>query len=449
MRWIMLTQQPRGQTEMMDVAGVESKGNGPRKRFVGVQKTGGKPSTEVVPRGSGASVSGKRIRTAMHIPDSILHDVKLNAAIAVLPSNYNFEIHKTVWRIKQAGAKRVALQFPEGLLLYACTISDIIEQFTGADIIIMGDVTYGACCVDDYTARALGADFMVHYGHSCLIPIDATLIKMLYVFVDVQIDNIHVMETLRFNFKVHSTIALVSTIQFVAALQSIHQQLQTEFNIVVPQSKPLSPGEILGCTSPRLPPNVNAVVYIGDGRFHLESIMISNPDTPAYRYDPYSKVFTREYYEHDIMLKSRKGAILEAKKAKRFGIILGSLGRQGSPNILSHLQSVMTQQGRDYVVVLLSEIFPEKLKLFTGVDAWIQVACPRLSIDWGSAFDKPLLTPFEAAVALRETDWGVSEGETDTQRTTYPMDFYANDSRGPWTVNNCAHKKTKRKPPST
>lgn len=32
----------------------------------------------------------------------------------------------------------------------------------------MGDVTYGACCVDDFTARALGCDFMVHYGHSCL-----------------------------------------------------------------------------------------------------------------------------------------------------------------------------------------------------------------------------------------------------------------------------------------
>lgn len=32
----------------------------------------------------------------------------------------------------------------------------------------MGDVTYGACCVDDFTARALGVDFLVHYGHSCL-----------------------------------------------------------------------------------------------------------------------------------------------------------------------------------------------------------------------------------------------------------------------------------------
>lgn len=42
------------------------------------------------------------------------------------------------------------------------------DRFTTADTVIMGDVTYGACCVDDFTARALGADLMVHYGHSCL-----------------------------------------------------------------------------------------------------------------------------------------------------------------------------------------------------------------------------------------------------------------------------------------
>ena len=42
------------------------------------------------------------------------------------------------------------------------------SRFTDADTIVMGDVTYGACCVDDFTARALGADFLIHYGHSCL-----------------------------------------------------------------------------------------------------------------------------------------------------------------------------------------------------------------------------------------------------------------------------------------
>jgi 2-(3-amino-3-carboxypropyl)histidine synthase len=50
-------------------------------------------------------------------------------------------------------------------------------------------------------------------------------------------------------------------------------------------------------------------------------------------------------------------------------------------------------------------VFPAKLALFAGVGAWVQVACPRLSIDWGESFAKPLLTPYEALVCLGETQW--------------------------------------------
>ncbi len=66
------------------------------------------------------------------VPDDILHNEQLNEAIGVLPANYNFEIHKTVWRLRQAGARTVALQFPEGLQMYACAIADILETFAGA-----------------------------------------------------------------------------------------------------------------------------------------------------------------------------------------------------------------------------------------------------------------------------------------------------------------------------
>ena len=51
-------------------------------------------------------------------------------------------------------------------------------------------------------------------------------------------------------------------------------------------------------------------------------------------YDPYSKKFTRERYDHAEMLSLRKHAIDSAKKAKKFGLILGTLGRQGSPKVL-------------------------------------------------------------------------------------------------------------------
>uniref|UniRef100_A0A8C5CQ21 2-(3-amino-3-carboxypropyl)histidine synthase subunit 1 n=1 Tax=Gadus morhua TaxID=8049 RepID=A0A8C5CQ21_GADMO len=309
-------------------------------------------------------------RVINQIPEDILQDPEINEAIRVLPANYNFEIHKTIWRVRQANSKRVALQLPEGLQMFACVIADIIERFTEADTIVMGDVTYGACCVDDFTARALGADFMVHYGHSCLIPIDSTAgIKMLYVFVDIQMDNAHFLDTVKFNFPAGHYLALVSTIQFVAALQAVSAALRPEYEVLVPQCRPLSPGEILGCTSPRLDRNVNAVIYLGDGRFHLESIMIANPDLPAYRYDPYSKVFSREYYDHDAMKAIRLKSIEQARSAQRWGLILGTLGRQGSPKVLETLEAKLESLGRSFSRVLLSEIFPSKLDLMPDVDA--------------------------------------------------------------------------------
>jgi 2-(3-amino-3-carboxypropyl)histidine synthase len=41
-------------------------------------------------------------------------------------------------------------------------------SYTNVDVVIMGDVAYGACCIDDYGARALKCDLLIHYGHSCL-----------------------------------------------------------------------------------------------------------------------------------------------------------------------------------------------------------------------------------------------------------------------------------------
>lgn len=74
-----------------------------------------------------------------------------------MPDNYNFEIHKSVWRIEQLKKElkkdlRIMLQFPEGLLMYSTMICDILDKFTDSECIIGGDVTYGACCIDDLSA---------------------------------------------------------------------------------------------------------------------------------------------------------------------------------------------------------------------------------------------------------------------------------------------------------
>jgi 2-(3-amino-3-carboxypropyl)histidine synthase len=349
----------------------------------------------------------------------------LNKAIQQLPSNYNFEIHKCVWQIKRFEAKKVALQFPEGLQMFACTIADILEKFTNVETVIMGDVTYGACCVDDLTAKALGCDFLIHYAHSCLVPITVTTIRTIYVFVDITIDVQHFVDTIKHNFEPQSRIALVGTIQFVTALQASKKLLQQDYNIVIPQTRPLSPGEILGCTSSPVG-DYDSIICLGDGRFHLESIMISNPEIKAYRYDPYAKQMTYEEYDHEDMYEMRKEAITKAKKAKKFGLILGTLGRQGSLKVLDYLEDLLKKNNKEYVIVLLSEIFPSKIDQFGDVDAWIQLACPRLSIDWGYSFSKPLLNSYEASITLGAVEW----------QPSYPMDYWAKNSLGPWTPNH-------------
>ncbi|KAG8531179.1 Diphthamide biosynthesis protein 1 [Bacidia gigantensis] len=370
----------------------------------------------------------KTRRIINQVPEDILNDVEINEAIALLPSNYSFEIHKTIHRIRSSGCKKIALQMPEGLLLFATTISDILTQFCpGTETLIMGDVTYGACCIDDYTARALGCDILVHYAHSCLIPVDVTKIKTLYVFVDISIDTSHLLATLERNFDSGKSIAMVGTIQFNSTLHTIKPILEkVGFRVLIPQITPLSKGEILGCTSPRLSKDAaDIILYLGDGRFHLESAMIHNPSLPAYRYDPYSRKLTRETYEHQEMQELRKSAITQAKKAKKWGLILGSLGRQGNPHTMALIENTLDERGIPFINILLSEIFPGKLALMSDIECWVQVACPRLSIDWGYAFPRPLLTPYEALVALEtRDDW--DKGNDGI----YPMDYYAKDGLG-------------------
>ncbi|KAL7753437.1 Diphthamide biosynthesis protein 1 [Sorochytrium milnesiophthora] len=413
----------------------------PRKRFVGASRKvdslkaaepGAAAASDSIEDAAGSQVvhldklsKPGRVKLSNAIPDEILNNALLNLAIKQLPANYNFEIHKSVHQIQKFGAKRVALQMPEGLQMFACAISDILEQFTGVETVIMGDVTYGACCIDDFSAIALGCDFLIHYGHSCLVPVDVTKIKTLYVFVDIQIDIQHLVDTVRHNFETGKRIAIVGTIQFVGSIQIARRHLEPDYTFIVPQSKPLSPGEILGCTSPRLK-DVDLILYLGDGRFHLESILIHNPHLQGFRYDPYAKKLTRESYDHAEMHALRKHAIATASRARKWGVIFGTLGRQGSTDILAWIQSQLTERGLPYVLLCMSEVMPWRLEALQDVDAWVQIACPRLSIDWGSYFNNPLLSPYEAAVALQASEW----------REVYPMDFYAReDANGPWSAN--------------
>ena len=378
----------------------------------------------------------RRRRNTTKVPpvDPVLLEKTLQESS--LPKAYSFEIEKTIQRIMNLKASHIALQMPEGLLLYATVLSDVLQRLAPClqQVSILGDVTYGACCIDDLGAQALGAQLLVHYGHSCLVPIQHTVIPCLYVFVELTIDVPHVVDCLDLTLKSSTEqkrpyIYLLGTIQFRHPLMQTQDLLnEMGYDTSIPQAKPLSPGEVLGCTSPVLAEDTaqeSIVLFIADGRFHLESTMISNPQiSKFYRYDPYSKTLTVESYEHEEMKELRQVAIEKAKPANVFGILLGTLGRQGNPAILSKIQERLKAKGKRYFIMLVSEITPAKLALLENkIDAWVQVACPRLSVDWGHHLSsrRPVLNPYELFVCLEETPF----------RKNYPMDYYA-QAGGPW-----------------
>lgn len=337
-------------------------------------------------------------------------------SIPGIPENYNFEIEKTLRTIDRLSARKVSLQFPDGLLCYAPLIIDVIQSHTGADCVILDDVVYGACCIDD---QSITSDLLVHYGHSCLIPVTEMETQVLYVFVDIRIDIEHLCELIAGNFT--GAVAIIGTIQFNSSVNRLKRLLnasqtggQGNLHAVVPQIKPLSPGEVLGCTSPMIT-NAENVIYIGDGRFHLESAMIRNPGLNFYKYCPFTRKLSQEFYDFTRMRETRELEIKKAFEGETFGAILGSLGRQGNRQIFRNVVRRLESHGYKVYKIVVDEISQEVLDCFGFVDSFVQVSCPRLSIDWGANYRKPLLSPFEVFY----------EG-------SYQMDYYSCEGRAPW-----------------
>ena len=67
------------------------------------------------------------------------------------------------------------------------------------------------------------------------------IIKVLYVFVTIDIDRPHLINTVARHFKPGSKLAMVSTIQFNHILHAVHNDLLLkEISTVIPQAMPLS-----------------------------------------------------------------------------------------------------------------------------------------------------------------------------------------------------------------
>jgi len=78
---------------------------------------------------------------------------------------YDLEIERIVKTILKEKAKRILLQFPEGMKPYATILSEEIGTRTKTDCFIWLDSCFGACDLP-LEVEKLGIDLIIQFGHS-------------------------------------------------------------------------------------------------------------------------------------------------------------------------------------------------------------------------------------------------------------------------------------------
>ena len=319
---------------------------------------------------------------------------------------FDFQEERLKREIENSGAKRVLLQFPEGLKPDALRLSSIVER-TGALPIISADPCYGACDLAVEAAEDLAADLIIHFGHAKFLAHER--IPTIYIEVDATISIDEAVEKALPLLSKHTRIGLATSVQHLKALPKAKEILTKAGKIVVVgNSKQLNnPGQVLGCnydTVKSVANDVDAFLFIGGGLFHALGVALSS-NKPAVIADPYeNRAFSIDSEAHKI-IKQRWASIEHAKKARTFGIIIGLKPGQKKVELALKIKTLAINHGCAAHLLAAKEVTPETLLEFPSIDAYVNTACPRISLDAPGKFSKPVLNVNEFMVAIGESTW--------------------------------------------
>lgn len=114
-------------------------------------------------------------------------------------------------------------------------------------------------------------------------------------------------------------------------------------------------------------------------------------------------------------MRRRNFFVEKCKDAQAIGIVVGTLTTDGYLNAVNRIQTLARDRGIRTYLLSVGKINPAKLANFMEIDCFVFVGCPENSIYNSRDFYKPLLSVFEAELALNPA-W----------REQYP-NFYAVD----------------------
>jgi 2-(3-amino-3-carboxypropyl)histidine synthase len=294
----------------------------------------------------------------------------------------------------------VSLNGPDGILPQVQETAMNITKRFGIPAYVLADTTWGTCDLNSNGSKVLGADIQFNIGHTINTESFEKNLILINAYDDVEFDSVakKCIDILK-----GKKISLVTDSQHLHQMDKVNEIL-TSGGIEVKIGKgkgQLNDGQVFGCEfypATELKDKVDAYVFLGQSNFHAAGIALST-NMPTYVLDPYFNE-VREVTEFAQKLKKKATlAIYKAAEAQSFGIIIGLKEGQLSKVFALKFKKELEKEGKTVQLFALTDITNERLKNLKGIDAFIQVACPRISTD--NQFDKPVLSTPQANALLK------------------------------------------------
>ena len=302
--------------------------------------------------------------------------------------------------IKERKAVSVALNAPDGLLPKVQeTASKIMKRF-GIPAYVLADTTWGSCDLNSNGAKVLGADVLFNIGHTISLDFIEKNVVMIDAFDDISFEKIAKKSLISLRGKV---ISLITDSQHLHQIEPVRKIFEEDgIKVKIGKGKgQLNDGQVFGCEfypATEIKEEIDANVFLGQSNFHAAGIALAT-NKPTYVMDPYFNEL-REITEFAKKLQKKATlTIYKAAEAKTIGIIVGLKEGQLSKTTALKFKREFEKEGMEVQLFALTNITNERLQNIKGIDAFIQVACPRISID--NHFDKPLLSTPQASALLK------------------------------------------------
>ena len=302
--------------------------------------------------------------------------------------------------IKERKPLSVALNGPDGLLPKVQDLALKIGKKFGIPAYLLADTTWGTCDLNSIGAKILNAEILFNIGHTNRIEIFEKNVIMIDAFDDISFDKVtkKCIELVR-----GKTISLITDSQHLHQIESVKKMLEENgIDVKIGKGKgQLNDGQVFGCEfypATETMDKVDANVFLGQSNFHAAGVALAT-NRPTFILDPYFNEI-QEITEFARKLQKKATlAIYKAAEAETFGVIVGLKEGQLSKLTALKFKKELENLGKTVHLIALTEITNERLRNLKDIDAFIQVACPRISTDM--KFDKPILSTPQATALIK------------------------------------------------